>query len=159
MKRLLVLCLFSTVAFAQKPDINNRDLRGPSIFVLTDQGYFVAADVDKTDATVPPGKLRIVLDPPATAGGRPIVRVIAPPASPPIVVGGNFCEREVTFAYAGTTYQLPEPPLPNTIVKMIWGGLEQEASDFSLSGQTVTVPGSGWRVGDRIRFRYFYRCQ
>jgi hypothetical protein len=149
----LLLCAVS--ASAQKADTQNRELRGPSLFVLDDRGYLIAAEVDKTDASVPAGRLRIVLDPPGTTGGRPIARVIAPPSSP---VPGGFCETEDAFVWPGPNYQLTFTPLPNTIVKMIWQGVEMDRADFSIAGQAATVLAKGWIAGDRIRFRYFYKC-
>ena len=65
-------------------------------------------------------------------------------------------ERIYSVVYDGNPVKLPEPPQPATSLKVFWGALFQpfETSNYITNWDTVMF--SGWPIGDRITFIYFY---
>lgn len=135
MRKLLSLFLSSAALFAQG-DIGKRPVRGPAVLVLDSVGFYRAADLHPS----------IVLDPPATAGGRYVLRAVVP--APAVKL------RVQTFVYAGSPVTLPSSPAANTIVMCFWGPLFQEPTEFTVAGTTVTMA-AGFLAGDKLTFIWF----
>ncbi len=147
MKRLLaytaILCFVvgAAVSFSQS-QLGVRSLRGPAIWFRDGgSGNDILVDLDpKTLVLVPPG----------TAGGRPILRAVTTP-------GSVIRQKSIVVNYFGAPFALPDTPLPGTVVQLNWGALAQiPGQDFTLSGKTITFLGSGWSLGDTLVITYFY---
>ncbi len=117
-----------------------RSLRGPAIW-LRDGGSGNDILVDLDPKT-------LALDPPGTAGGRPVLRAIA--QTGPVTA---IRQRATVLVYNGQPMPLPETPLPGTLVRVTWSGIDQP---YTLSGNLLTPSGPGWVNGDSLIVQYFY---
>jgi len=140
-KLLFVAAVLAGVLLSQT-QFGVRSLRGPSIWFRDGgSGNDILVDLDPKT---------LVLDPPGTSGGRPILRAITPS-------GAAIREKSIIVSYPGAPIILPDTPLAGTVLKMNWGALPQIAGqNFTLNGNIVTLNGNGWVVGDTLVFTYFY---
>jgi len=134
MSRISFILLCSSL-FAQG-DLGKRPVRGPAVVVLDSLGVYRAADLHPS----------IILDPPTTAGGRYVLRAVAPAQTIKL--------RVQSFVYAGSPLTLPSAPAANTTVICFWGPLYQEPTEFTVVGTTVTMA-AGFLAGDRLIFIWF----
>ncbi len=141
MKKFLVV--FSLVTLVAVGQIGLRSLRGPAVWVRDGgTGNDILVDLDPKT---------LVLDPPTTTGGRPILRVLSQ-TGPTL----SIRQRATAFVYNGQPFALPETPLPGTIVRLMWGGLDQPGASYNVVGNVVTLTGTGWAIGDSVMVQYFY---
>ncbi len=141
MKKFLVV--FSLVAGFGLSQIGLRSLRGPAVWVRDGgTGNDILVDLDPKT---------LVLDPPTTTGGRPILRAIV--QTGPTT---SIRQRATAFVYNGQPFVLPETPLPGTIVRLMWGGIDQPGASYNVVGNVVTLTGTGWAIGDSVIVQYFY---
>lgn len=136
---ILTIALFLPL---QAQDLGNRALRGPSVWVLDSAGIYRAANLDPAT---------LVLDPPGTTGARPTLRAIIPPAS-----SAPVRMRVLSFTYAGASLALTEAPAANTAPIVFWGALYQPPENYTLTGSSLLLRGTGWTVGDKLTVIYFY---
>jgi len=125
---------------AAQGDLGQRQVRGPAVLILDSAGIYRVADLG-------PG---IVLDPPATSGGRYILRAITP-VQPP---APQIRQRSITVVYSGMPVVLPSTPLANTFVFCLWGALFQEPTEYTVTGASVRMA-AGFLAGDKLTFVWF----
>lgn len=138
----IALALSVSAQTKDPPDLGNRALVGPSVWVLDSGGQIRAADLGPT----------LALDPPGTAGGRYSLRCIVPASTG----GAAIRQKIITVAFTGGVIALPDTPLAGTTPLVFWGSLLQPPSKYTVAGPTITLLGAGWQTGDQIVVVYFW---